>query len=262
MNSKSIILILTCICWGVELSAQQPQREIVGITLGVEMRSLLNPNVFNLDSTILIDPAQNFRAVYRYSGGFGFGGIVRVKLTDLWNIETGINYTRRNYSIRINDLQTPFVDETEVRLVGYEIPLKALIYVQLGKKIFVDVAMGGSVDFFASDISSLQQYYNFRAFKRGSFAKGALIASLGVEYRTEEDGYFYIGSTFHQTIGDIMITEVNYYRENDLGQPAYVGRQRGVLDGAYFSVDFRYFFPVQKPRKQPVRYIIPDWKNM
>ncbi len=251
-----------CIGWAVNASAQQPQRDIVGLTLGVELRTLLNPNVFNLDSTVLIDPAQNFRAVYRYSGGFGFGGILRIKLTDLWNIETGINYTRRNYSIRIDDLQTPFNDNTEVRLVGYEIPLKALIYVQLGEKIFVNVAMGGSVDFFASDISSLQRTYNFRAFKRGSFVKGAVIGSLGAEYRTEESGYFYIGSSFHQTLGDIMITEVNYYREEDPGQPAFVGRQRGVLDGAYFSVDFRYFFPVQKPRRQPVRYIKPDWKNM
>ncbi len=235
----------------------------VGYTVGVEFKALLNPTVFNLDSVVLIDSGENFRAVYNYAGGFGFGGIVRVKLTEFWNVETGINYTRRRYDFTITDLDSVYEGSTEIRVVGYEIPLKALVYIQMGKKIFMDVALGVSADFFASDVISLDRSFNFRAYKRGSFIKAAVLANVGVEYRTEKDGYFYIGAGFHQILSDIMVTEVNFYRDNQPGGvQQFIGRQRGLLDGSYFSVDLRYFFPVQKPTRPKVNRVIPDWKKM
>jgi hypothetical protein len=232
-------------------------REGIELTAGIEFKALLNPGVFNLDSVVLIDDGNNFRAVHEYAGGFGFGGIVRIKLTKIWNIETGLNYTRRRFDMRITDLQAPFDGATSLRVIGYEIPLKGLVYIQMGKQVFMNVALGGSLDFFASDVIAIEQIYRFKGFKN-SWARGAVTGSVGLEFRTDKDGYFYLGGTYHQMIGDMMVSEVTYFRD---GQNPVYG-QRGVLDGTYFSVDFRYFFPMQKPNKPKVNYVKPDWKNM
>jgi hypothetical protein len=240
---------------GAALFAQP--KDGVEITFGIEAKFLLNPGVFNLDSVVLIDSDNNFRAVYQYDGGFGFGGVVRVKLTDFWNIETGINYTRRRFGMTIADLQGPFTGETELRVIGYEIPIKGLVYIQMGKQVFMDVALGASLDFLASDVVSLERTFRFRGFKR-RWGNAAVTGGVGVEYRTEESGYFYVGATYHQMIGDMMLSQVIYFRDGT--PPSFL--QRGVLDGSYFSLDLRYFFPMQKPKRSDVKYVKPDWKNM
>ncbi len=236
------------------LHAQRP--ETVTTTFGVELRLLRNFGILHMDSLVLQDDGQNFRAVYNYAGGMGFGGVVRVRLSDFWNIESGIYYTRRVFDLEIRDPSVNFKDETYFRQVGYELPIKALVYIRMGKNLYGNVALGASADFFASDIASVQMGYNFRAFKL-SWIRAAILGNLGVEYRTENDGYFYLGATFHRPFEDIMITQVNYYRNGD--PPAYF--QIGYLDGTYLSLDLRYFFPPSKPKRAPSR-VIPDWKNM
>jgi hypothetical protein len=237
--------------------ATTAQNEQLGLTVGIEIRSLQNFGILNIDSVVLSDQAQNFRAVYGYEGGFGFGGVVRARLTNFWNLETGIYFTRRRYSFRITDPSNGFTDETSFRVVGYEIPLKGLVYIRLGERLYSNVALGVSADFIASDIESVQPIYNIRAFK-DAFLRAAVLGSLGFEYRTDEDGFFYLGASFHQPFGPIMLTQVNYFRNGD--PPAYF--QNGELEGSYFSIDFRYFFPLETAKQRKVRYVKPDWKNM
>ncbi len=210
-----------------------------------------------MDSVVLIDPAENFRGVYNYSGGYGFGGVIRLKLTKLLNLESGIYYTRRNYNYRIQDLQTDFRDETTFRVVAYEIPLKGLVYIRMAEKVYMSVALGVGANFFASDVISVEQIYNIKAFKL-SWIRGSVLGNIGAEYRTEKDGYFYFGFGINQTLADIMVTESNYFREGI--PPAY--RQRGPLSGAYISADIRYFFPMAKPKSKGVKYVKPDWQNI
>lgn len=253
MPATRLIPFLFLLFIGNFVSAQEEKSPV---TLGVELRTLQNFGILNIDSVVLQDAGQNFRAVYQNQGGFGFGGVVRVRLTDFWNLESGIYYTRRSYSLRISDASVGFEDELTFRQVGYEIPLKGLVYIRLGEKLFANVSLGVSADFFASDIEAVEQTYNIRAFKT-SWIMAAILGNLGFEYRTEEDGYFYVGATFHRPFEDIMITQVNYYRGGD--PPPYY--QNGTLDGTYFSIDFRYFFPSNKEETK-YRRVIPDWKNM
>ncbi len=210
-----------------------------------------------MDSVVLREIDNNFEAVYSYKGGFGFGGVIRVKFTDFWNLETGIYYTRRNYAYGITDPLASFKESTKMSVIGYEIPLKGLVYIQMGKSLYMNVALGVSADFFASDTEVQELNYNVVSFKK-NWAKMAVLGNLGLEYRSKESGYFYLGASFHQPFGDIMDTLVNYKR-NKIGISYF---QNGTIDGTYFSVDFRYFFPPQKPKKNNVKYVIPDWKNM
>jgi hypothetical protein len=240
----------------LSLPANAQDEEGVQITAGVEFRALLGMSIFNVDSVVLIDPGNNFRGVYNFSGGMGFGGVIRVKLTKLLNVESGLYFTRRRYDFRIEDLTTDFRDETSFRMVSYEIPIKGLVYIRMADKIYMNVALGFGTNFIASDVISVEQIYNIKAIKL-VWMRGSVLGNIGAEYRTEKDGFFYFGFTFNQMLDDIMVTEANYFREGI--PPAF--RQRGPLNGSYLSADFRYFFPMAKPKKA-VKYVNPDWKNM
>ncbi len=229
------------------------------LSFGVEFKTPLNLGVLNADSVVLNETNGEFKSVYRLSGGLGFGGIVRIKLTEFWNIETGLHYTRQRYSQEFTDLLTGVTDENELNVIAYEIPIKGLVYVRLGERVFGNVTLGLSADFVASNVESfgLGNTYSFGAIRR-SVARGALIGGLGVEYRTDEDGYFYLGGGFHQPFGDYMFTQVTYLRD---GLPPPVAAN-GALTGAYFAIELRYFFPNKKDSRPKVRYVEPDWKNM
>ena len=250
--------VLTVFLCAAGRSQQFTEDDRFALTAGIEFKLIQNIPVFNLDSAVLIDPDQNFRAVYELQDGFGFGGVIRMRLSRVWNLETGLHYTRRRYRFQINDLQTSFSDETHFRVVGYEIPLKGLVYIQLGDDLYMNVALGASANFFASDVIGLQNIYNIKGFKP-SWVRLGVMGNVGVEYRTRKDGYFYLGASWHQMVGEIMRTEINYFRE---GSPP-ASRQRDILDGTYFAIDFRYFInPTVKKKKPKVNRVIPDWKNM
>lgn len=252
-----ISLLLWCFTWSTGLLVAQSQTESIKLTAGVEIRGLVPVSFFTMDSVKLYEADNNFNAVYSYTGGMGFGGVIRVKFTDLWNLETGIYYTRRNFEFEVHDPSVGFNQSTSMSTVGYEIPLKGLVYIQMGKKIYMDVALGVSADFFASDTEVQRVSYNIQSFKN-SWVTLAVLGSIGAEYRTEKDGYFYLGATFHQPFGDTYSTQVNYYRDNQ--GMAYF--QNGSIEGAYFSIDFKYLFPPKPPKKENVKRVIPNWKEM
>lgn len=235
----------------------QKERNSVELTAGVELRALIPVSFFTMAPVTLKEPDGNFTAQYSYKGGMGFGGVIRVKFTELLNLETGIYYTRRKYEYKIEDPSVNFMASSPMRTIGYEIPLKGLVYIQMGKNIFMDVALGASADFFASDTEVHQLSFDLLTFKQ-HWIKIAVLGNVGVEYRTEENGYFYIGATLHESFGDILSTHT-VYRRNNSGKAYF---QNGTIDGSYFSVDFRYFFPPSKPKKKGVKYVVPDWKNM
>ena len=235
----------------------QTRKEPVVLTFGGEVRVLTPVSFFNTDSVVLTGPDQSFRTTSRYTGGYGFGGVVRIKLTDFWNIETGLHFTRRNYENEVRDASVGFKDVSQLRTSGYEIPLKGLVYIQMGDKIFMNVALGISADFYASDVENRTPDYAFVMFKETWFRASA-IGNVGVEYRTDENGYFYLGANFHQNFGKSMSLWVDYFRDRT---PPGI-KQSGPIDLSYFSIDFRYFFPPKKDTRPKVRVVKPDWKNM
>jgi len=229
------------------------------LSFGVEIRSLQNFGVLNLDSVVLADADDQFRSVYEFAGGFGFGGVVRIKLTEFWNIETGINYTRQRYELDFRDLVTGQTDQSLLNIISYEIPIKGLVYIRLGEQVFANVALGVSANFVASNVEAfgLGNTYSFGGLSR-SVMNGAVLGGVGAEFRTEEDGYFYLGGSFHQPFSDIMTSQVNFQRDGL--PPGYAAR--GAISGAYFAIDFRYFFPTKEDKRPKTRVTKPDWQNM
>lgn len=250
---------LIFIFFSVFFSSLSAQKVPPKLSFGVEVRLLQNFGVLNLDSVVLVDADDQFRGVYDFAGGFGFGGVVRVKLTDFWNIETGISYTRQRYELDFRDLVTGETDESFLNIISYEIPLKGLVYIRLGEQVFANVALGVSANFIASNVEvfGLGNTYSFGGLRR-NVVDGSVLGGVGVEFRTEEDGYFYLGGSFHQPFDDIMVSQVNYQRDGI--PPGFAAR--GAISGAFFAIDFRYFFPTKEDKRPKVRVVKPDWKNM
>lgn len=262
MLAPNIFIRLLLITLIVGISAtqlySQKQREPIEITAGIEARALVPLASFTMKPLLYSDSLNHFNATGTYTGGLGFGGVIRFKLTNFWNLESGIYYTRRVYNFEIEDPMVGFKDNVPLRLVGYEIPVKGLVYIQMADNFYMNVAMGMSFDFFASDLKIYKPSVSVGAFKK-SWLKMAVLGNVGVEYRSEKNGYFYTGVTFHQPFNDILMSQVNYYRNNE-GMAYYQNRS---VDGVYFSIDFRYFIPHKK--KTPasdVKYSFPDWKKM
>lgn len=245
------LTLLQCAAFIYAQKSKQP----IELTAGIELRTLVPISGFTMKPLNYSDSLLN--AVGTYKGGVGFGGVIRFKLTDFWNLETGIYYTRRKFDFRVQDPVVNFDETIPMRIVGYEIPIKGLVYIQMGEKIYMNVALGVSTDFFASDTKIHRPSVSIGAFKR-SWIKLAVLGNVGVEYRSEKDGYFYLGVTFHQPFTDIMGTQVNYFRDN-MGKSYF---QNHNIDGTYFSIDFRYFIPHKKEPTNKVKYSRPDWKNM
>ena len=163
--------------------------------------------------------------------------VVRKGITKTISFETGINYVKRVYNLSIIDSSNNFTRDGKFRIIGYEIPLLALVYIRIGEKFYMNNALGFSIDIFPSDVRTVNSYST-----RTSFIIPALLANLGWEYRTDKSGIFYIGASFHRPFSKIMSTKIWYDGNNKTAEV------ETKLAGSYLTIDFRYFFP-ETPEK-------------
>lgn len=176
--------------------------------------------------------------------GYCVGMVIRRGFSNKISLETGINYTRRNYEIAVKDSAMSVIDN--FKFIGYEIPLSLLVYIRLGEKMFMDVSFGGSADFYPSDIYTSDSSY-YQDGLRPRWLSPALISNIGFEYRTEKAGYFYLGASFHRPFDAIMNSFVTIRKRNEYP------KLKNELNGNYLTVDLRYFFhedPLSKQRKK------------
>ena len=125
---------------------------------------------------------------------------------------------------------------------SYKLPIQLLAYVQTSEYWYVNVAFGISYNVLASDIFSYGEESEnyFQNTYRKNRGYQALLANIGMEYRTEEKGRYYFGTSMHRpwkAIGrvfpeyDDKINIFNKEKEFSLDLP-----------GNFVTLDFRYFF--------------------
>jgi hypothetical protein len=172
--------------------------------------------------------------------GFSSGMVVRHNFSDLIAFETGINYVKRKYTLRIQD--GDFTGDSEFRIIGYEIPAVFMVYAQTGEKTYINGSLGPVLDMFVSDIQTTDYYFNHVAYKNQVFMP-AISANVGFEYRTEKSGEFYLGASFQRPFEFIYLSQVLYDGNN---KEIIIQNE---LSGSYLTLDFRYFFPETKVKK-------------
>jgi hypothetical protein len=174
--------------------------------------------------------------------------VLRHKINKTFLFETGLNYTQRNYKLNLSNIYIGFEDFTYFEMRSYELPIQILTYVQVSKFWHLNAAFGISHNVLASDIISSGD--NSSSYIQNTYRKNggyrALIANLGMEYRTEEKGHYYIGASLHlpfTEIGRVYPTyndgvEANNFNNGNLEDRFFI-----ELLGNFITVDFRYFFP-------------------
>ncbi len=192
------------------------------------------------DSTIAYSIVQQ--------SGISFGGLVRHGFTKRLSMETGIIYTKRNYDLSLTD--TTFTGRGGFSIIGYEVPVMALVYIQLDEQLWMDAGLGGCINIFPSDVATFGDFYSHYSARRQKVSPG-VIASIGVEYRTKKSGYFYLGFTYHRAMQTLYDSLIEYYPDRDFTKPfSSIGKAQ--LEGDYFGVDLKYFFhedPAKKKKK-------------
>jgi len=202
-------------------------------TFGIQYKPVLPLSLFD-PVTTLEDPP--IRGAMELTGGTAFGMVVRTGLTKAVSLETGINQITRRYDFSVANDTSGYEEGSSVRYVGYEVPVLAMVYIRLGQRTWMNNALGFSLDMYPSDAQkdvTEGRVYIFR----NSWLQAGVVGNVGVEYRTERSGYFYLGATYHRPFNEMATADLTWY--DAIFFPTTL---RTALDGSYLTLDVRYFF--------------------
>jgi hypothetical protein len=185
-----------------------------GLTsFGLQFKPIVPVSYFNAGPVNLSDSIVNIEVKQKL--GYSMGMIIRHNITDLISFETGINY---------------------------EIPIQALVYVQLSKSLYMNVSSGIGLNAYPSHVISFGENLLLEQLSlRGRILGLSYLANIGFEYRAEEKGNFYLGASLVTPLSPITQTQIKYEYQN-----ATFSEFTAFLNGNYITIDLRYFFPAEK----------------
>ena len=233
MKSKLIFALFFLLALGVK-------SQVTRTTFGMQYKPIIPAAYFN--STEVRDGSgfYNFNLNPRYSNSFGM--VVRHKINATFSIESGLNYTQRNFNLAVKNSDLNLDDVTDFGMRSYELPIQLLAYVQASEYWYVNVAFGISHNVLASNILSYgeeNQNYFQNTFRKNEGYQ-ALLANIGMEYRTEEKGHYYFGTYLHRPWKAIGKVSPEYDDKTNI----FNEDKEFSLDllGNFVTLDFRYFF--------------------
>ena len=210
-------------------------------TFGLQYKPIIPAAYFNAANLSKSSASYIFNLEPKYSNSFGM--VIRRQINKTFSIESGLNYTQRNFKLSITNSAINLSDFTTFGMRSYELPLQFLTYVRASENWHLNIAFGISHNVLASDIFSYgeeKNYFYFQNTYRKNGGYSALLANLGMEYRTESKGHYYFGASLHKAwkaIGRI-------YPEYDDKTNIFNEDKEFFFDmlGNFVTIDFRYFF--------------------
>jgi hypothetical protein len=203
-------------------------------TVGIQFKPIVPIQFFSLGD--VNGELGALSVTYAPKFGNTFGMVIRKGFTNHFSVEVGIGFVKRNYELTVIELEDDYKETVGFGFIGYELPMQALYYVQLTKKVYLNTAAGISLDFFPSDIVVNTERLSHFSY-RYAWVRTALLANVGAEYRTKKDGYFYLGFSYHRPFKAITISETTYVVTGKLNRSI-----QNQLNGQYLTLDLRYFF--------------------
>jgi len=173
------------------------------------------------------------------TGGFAFGMSVRVGVTKAISLETGLGQIKRRYSFSTANDTSGYAESGEVRYIGYELPITALVYIRLGERSYMNTSLGLAADFYPSDVQQDIEESSIYIYRQ-NWAQLAVLGNIGVEYRTYKSGIFYLGATFHRPFNTMAVADLTWFDVNPNAVVPYT--MRAALNGSYLTMDLRYYF--------------------
>tara|TARA_B100000508_G_scaffold47307_1_gene36825 strand:+ start:17104 stop:17871 length:768 start_codon:yes stop_codon:yes gene_type:complete len=189
----------------------------------------------------------NFRTTVSPAFGYSYGAAVRVGLTELLALETGINYTKRNFNLEYEVADSNIAGQDNFGFVNFEVPVNALVYIKLGRQAYMNTSIGASANYNPSNIRTSSNPEGAHLFifegRRFAFFDFHINANVGFEYRTKESGIFYAGISGRIPFRPLMQVAAEYSYDT------YDIVSFGLVEGATFSFDLKYFFHNNKRKK-------------
>jgi hypothetical protein len=231
-------------------SLAQEREDKLPTYFGIQVRPVF-PTQFLGNPVTSVD-GGGFETTLTQRMGYGFGGTVRASLTKLIALETGINFTQRYFNLDVAVPDSNVFASKSMTFIEYDIPVNALVYVQLSDEIYMNASLGVSLSYKPTDTRVQirpdgKHYFALYGLRYNSVGFD-LNANFGFEYRTRKRGFFYIGGSARVPFQPLFqyAAFYNYDANSNL--------LTGDADGSFLTVDFKYFFPLIKNRgKQFIR---------
>jgi hypothetical protein len=239
---RRFILILFILPFS--LFAQKENKFGVQNYFGFQARMIVPSNMVGPNSLTLTK--DYFTTTIEQKTGYAFGGVVRLGLSELISIETGLNYIQRFYGFTMQRTDSNIVSTNTMRFIHYDIPVSAVINVKLTKSIFANALLGVALQNKPSSVGIIDNPKGKHEFfhmglvdihKKISFD---LMTGAGFEYRTKKSGVFYLGGSARIAMAPVFQLVAKYQ---------YVNEERltfGNVNGSYISVDLKYFLPYKR----------------
>ncbi len=232
---------MVTLIYSINLNAQQ------GVsTIGLQVKPILPINYFGAGDISVSDSIATIDISTKL--GYSFGMVIRHSFTKSFSIESGINFTRRNYNITGSSSITGINDEADFGFISYEIPLQGLIYIRLGENLYMNTSAGLGINFYASNVKSKGDNYSIDHYsERARWINASFLSNLGLEFRSEKSGYFYFGASLNVPFNEITVTHLWWLDGNTVITEFHPDKYSQLfLNGNYFTVDLRYFLPQNK----------------
>lgn len=173
--------------------------------------------------------------------GYTYGGVVRIGITELLAIETGISYTKRNFSIDYEVPDSSITANDGLSYINFDIPVNFLVYIKLSEKFYMNSSLGTSLIYYPSNVRAVVNPEGIHQFifegRRMSFFSADINANVGFEFRTEKKGIFYIGASGKIPLSPVLRIATEYRYDTQ----KFVAFNQ--IQGAQVSLDFKYFIP-------------------
>jgi len=239
---RSFLIIIVAII-SVHATAQVKRTKVPSY-FGFQVRPVFPTRFIGNPELNLATPTTDtisFATTFKQKIGYSFGGTVRAGITKLIAIETGINFTQRNFDIEMSLPDSNIYASNDLSFIVYDIPVNALFYIRLAEKWYMNASLGASLTFKPTDVAVVTSTGTPNSFIHAGFisskASFNLNANVGFEFRTEKSGFFYLGGSGTVPFSPLFDLGVLY---------KYEGIERnltGKVDGSFLSIDFKYFFP-------------------
>jgi hypothetical protein len=209
------------------------------ITVGAQIKPIFSSKFFGTGPIEIGE--QGYTYGIKPNSGYAIGMVVRRGFTPTLSLEFGLNYIVRKFELNANN--GVLNSAADMRIVGYEIPISQLVFIRLSEKMYMNASAGICINMFPSDVYKDEP--NFLVYAgRNSMFQPSLIANIGIEYRTKENGYFYLGTSLNRPFSNIYEYRVDYVNKKDVLNSAATS-----LNGTYLSIDFKYFFHEDPEKK-------------
>ncbi len=240
------ILLLFFFVISISTMGQIKHKRKLPTYFGIEVSPLFPTSFIGEKSLLLTQPANdpfNLSASITQKMGFSIGGTIRTSFTKFIALETGINYTKRNFDVTMALPDSGIAANTSLGFIQYSLPINALFYIKLDEKWYMDASLGFGVNFSPTSIGKVLKPQNRHVFTNLGYIKQKIgfdmNANLGFEFRTDKKGFFYLGGSARIPLQPLF----RYYMQYEYNTSALVKVLEGDVDGSFLAIQFKYFFP-------------------